>query len=166
MKTATSRRGSIAVLFAALVVLGTTAAYTAATASADGRTLTGDFCTLGTNMFCMTITSDGVKYGTPNRDPLALRPGTYWLTVNDNNTGHDFALRSCQGSTLTCDTLNPLGTSSQITTRTGTGTVTMKLLLTHGTYRLYCDVGAGTAFAHEGRGMFVDFSVGGVGQVG
>jgi hypothetical protein len=167
MTKANSPGGRVALLLATLAVLGTAAAYySAATASADGRSLTGDFCTFQGSMFCMTITWDGVAYGTPNRDSLALRPGTYWLTMNDDNPGHDFALRSCPGSTMDCDTLNPLGTSVEYTTQAGTDPVTVKLLLTHGTYRLYCDVGAGTSRAHEGRGMFVDFSVGGEGQVG
>jgi hypothetical protein len=156
-----------AIMLATFAILGAVAAvYSAATASADGRTLTGDFCTFQGSMFCMTVTWDGVKYGTPNRDSLALRPGTYWLTVNDNAGGHDFALRSCPGSTIPCDQLNPLGTSDEITTRPEMDTVTVKVHLTHGTYRLFCDVGAGTPGAHEGRGMYVDFAVGGEGQVG
>jgi MBG domain (YGX type)/Putative Ig domain len=93
-------------------------------------------------------------YGTPNRTALDLQPGTYALTVHDTASAHDFALRSCPGSTLTCDSTNPLGTTAEITTAAQVATVTETLTLTHGTYRLYCDVDS-----HEARGMFVDFTV-------
>jgi hypothetical protein len=162
-------RGRTAVLVAVLTTVAAMAAYafSAASASADGRALQGDFCSFNGSMLCMGITWDGVTYGTANRDDLSLRPGTYWLTVTDNTTMHDFALRSCPGSTLACTALNPAATTSEITTAAGTpGEVTDKVLLTYGTYRLYCDVGAGTAFSHETRGMYVDFEVGGVGELG
>jgi hypothetical protein len=38
---------------------------------------------------------------------------------------------------------------------------TLKINLEHGTYRLFCDVPS-----HEAAGMYIDFEVGGVGQVG
>jgi hypothetical protein len=105
----------------------------------------------------MAITWDGVEYGTRNREALSLRPGTYWLTVNDAVTFHNFALKSCPGSDTTCES----GDVQEITTIPGTpGEVTVKLNLGHGTYRLFCQLGN-----HESRGMFVDFAVGGVGQV-
>jgi hypothetical protein len=164
-----SRRGRFGLLLATFAVVGVAVAYySATTASADGRTLTGDFCTTP-NMFCMTITWDGVAYGTPNRADPGLRPGTYWLTLNDTAAFHDFALRSCSGSTMTCDRLNPLGTETELTTPAEVDTTTVKLLLTHGTYRLYCDVGSTNpdpTKSHEGRGMYVDFSVSGEGQEG
>lgn len=163
---ANSSRGRVAVLLAALTAVGAIAAYAfmAGAASAHGRTLGGDFCTFNGSMFCMTLTWDGVAYGTPNRADLALRPGTYWLTVNDTSAMHDFALRSCPGSTLPCNATNPAATTAQFTTQAGTpGEVTEKTLLRYGTYRLYCDVGNGF---HETRGMYVDFEVGGVGQLG
>jgi hypothetical protein len=164
-----SPRGRIGLLLATFAVVGLVVAYySATTASADGRALTGDFCTTP-NMFCMTLSWDGVAYGTPNRDDLGLRPGTYWLTLDDTAAGHDFALRSCPGSEMACDRLNPLGSETELTTTTEVDTTTVKLLLTHGTYRLFCDVGASNpdpTRSHEGRGMFVDFSVGGDGQVG
>ncbi len=173
-----SRRGSLAVLLAALVVLGTVAAYTAATASADGRTLQGNFCTLSvppatpaSSHFCMSITWDGATVGTATRtDPtqpdLALRPGTYWLTVTDDNNGHNFVLRSCPDSTSLCDGASG-GAEQEITPLNNgaapapTLTETLKLNLQHGTYRLFC-----AAPNHENRGMYVDIAVGGVGQVG
>ncbi len=150
---------------AALVAVGLVAAFWNASARADGRTLTGDFCTTPAgSMFCMTVDWGGVLYGTTNRADLQLRPGTYWITVNDDSSMHDFALRSCPGETSACDQ-NSDGTSMELTGVAETGTVTEKILLTQGTYRLYCDVGGASHF-HEVRGMYVDFEVGGVGQIG
>jgi hypothetical protein len=158
-----SAKGRLALVLAVLAAGGIIAAYSGGTAAADGRTLTGDFCTTP-NAFCMTLTWQDVAYGTPNRADLSLRPGEYWLTLDDTST-HDFALRSCPGSTLPCDSNNPVATTTELTTSAEIATVTDKIQLTFGTYRLYCDLGAGTPFAHEGRGMYVDFEVGGVGQL-
>lgn len=112
----------------------------------------------------MTLSFGGVAYGTPNRDDFSLRPGTYWLSVFDTSGQHDFVLRSCPESDSPCTAGN--GTTQRITTiaenDSATGPhVTVKLNLEHGTYRLYCD-----APFHEAAGMYVDFAVGGVGQVG
>jgi hypothetical protein len=152
-----------------LMALTGIAAYTflAGSASATGRALTGDFCATPTGgMFCMQITWDGVTYGTNNRAVLSLRPGEYWLTVTDNTTMHNFALRSCPGSTLPCNSTNPAATTTEITTVAGTpGEVTDKLHLSFGTYRLYCSV-VSSRGSHEAAGMFVDFGVGGVGELG
>jgi hypothetical protein len=165
MTKASSLKGRGAVLCAAFAVACIAAAFGAGGVSAQGRTLVGDFCTFNGSAFCMTVTWDGVAYGTPNRAALDLRPGTYWLTVNDTSTMHDFSLRSCPGAGSACDPASG-GTAVEITTPMQTGTVTEKILLKAGTYRLFCNVGAGTSFSHEGRGMYVDFAVGGVGQVG
>ena len=126
------------------------------TASASGRALEGAFCTTNTGGFlCMSLTWDGVEYGTRNREALSLRPGTYWITVNDPSRFHNFALRSCPDSASPCGS----GDVDELTTVAGTpGEVTIKLPLEHGTYRLFCT-------PHEGSEMFVDFAVGGVGQV-
>ncbi len=149
------RRVSVVLLATVAVVAAVIAAQiSTATSAADTPTLTGDFCTLNASMFCMTMTWNGVAYGTPNRDTLALKPGTYSLTVDDNSPAHDFALRSCPGSTSACDPSNPVGTATVITTRAQIATVTTSIDLTPGTYRLYCDVGT-----HEANGMFVDFTV-------
>src|SRR5262249_4764026 len=107
---------------AAIVLLA--AHHLTASASADNPSLTGDFSTFNGSMFCMTITGNGVVYGTPNRADLALKPGSYSLTANDTSTGHDFTLRSCPGSVVTCTSLNPVATTAVITTRANTGTVT------------------------------------------
>ena len=112
------------VLLAAFVAIAVIAAqHWTATSSAANPTLTGDFCTFNASMFCMTLTWNGVAYGTPNRASLALQPGTYSLTVNDNSMAHDFALRSCPGSASPCDPSNPVGTSTQITSPAQVGTV-------------------------------------------
>ena len=62
-----------------------------------------------------------------------------------------------------------LNTDSVVADACATG-VTTKIHLDHGTYRLFCDVGNGANFDtlgfHEKQGMYVDFVVGGVGQVG
>jgi hypothetical protein len=155
MTMASSLQRRVVFLFATLsIVVVVGAQHSAAPASADNPTLTGDFCTFANSMFCMTVTSDGVAYGTPNRAALALKPGVYTLTVNDTTAAHDFVLRSCPGSTTPCDASNPLRTTTAITTPAQVGTVTMSLNLTAGTYRLYCSVDA-----HESRGMFADFEV-------
>ncbi len=99
MTKVSSPRGRGAVLLGMIAVLGLTTVYVVATASADGRALTGDYCTSPTGgTRCMQITWDGVAYGTNNRDDLTLRPGEYWLTVNDTGSFgpfHNFELRSC-----------------------------------------------------------------------
>jgi hypothetical protein len=108
----------------------------------------------------MSVTWDGVTYGTPNRvASLSLRPGTYWITVNDDSTSHNFSLRSCPDSSSPCGP--GAGSVQDLTTNPDApGIVTTKIELGHGTYRLFC-----SAPNHEGRGMYADFSVGGVGQV-
>jgi hypothetical protein len=151
---------------AALSAAGTIAAFWSTAASADGRSLQGAFCMTNTtpmSMLCMQLTWDGVTYGTNNRADLELRPGTYWLSVTDDSPFHDFALRSCPGSTSPCNSTNPAATATEITTAAFAtpDPVTDKIQLDYGTYRLYCNVDG-----HEGRGMYVDFEVGGVGQLG
>ncbi len=183
MTKANSPKGRIAFVVAMLVFGCTVVAYTAATASADGRTLEGSFC--GISHTCMAMTFEGAIVGTPTRtDPtqpdLTLRPGTYWLTVTDDSNFHNFSLRSCPGSTSLCTADNPAsgGTDHDVTPicndpLTTAGSCprinpaaneideTLKINLKHGTYRLFCD-----AAGHEAAGMYVDISVGGVGQVG
>jgi hypothetical protein len=154
MTMASSRGRRVVFVLAALSLVAVIAAqHSAGPASADSPTLTGDFCNVG-SIFCMTITSNGVAYGTPNRADLALKPGPYTLTVNDTSAGHNFALRSCPGSTVPCDASNPFATTTQITTAAQIGTVSESVVLLPGTYRLYCAVDS-----HETRGMFADFRV-------
>jgi hypothetical protein len=87
-----------------------------------------------------------------NGEPVtSLRPGTYWLTVHDTSTAHNFHLI---GPDLASPDLDEV-----LTTVLGTGDVTVKVHLTHGTYRLRCDPHWAT------RMMFVDVAVGGAGQI-
>jgi hypothetical protein len=152
IRKAIARLPLIAALLAALFAVGPAAAV-----SAEGRQLVGEFCTnpqaLPKPGACMSLSFDGETArgytDAPNR-VLTLRPGTYWLTVNDNSTAHNFSLRS------------PDGLEQAITGVADTpGWVTVKVNLTHGTYVLFCD-----ADDHEKDGMYVDLEVGGVGQVG
>ena len=173
----------IAVPFAAVAAASVIAVSTAAAASTDGRTLEGNFCS--SSHTCMTITFDGATASIPTRtDPtqpdLTLRPGSYWITVTDDSNFHKFSLRSCRGSTSLCTSDNPASgaTDQDITpicndplTRRGPCpktnpaanviVETIKVNLSHGTYRLFCD-----APGHEAEGMYVELAVGGVGQVG
>lgn len=176
------RKRCIAVLLTTLATAGAITAYTTATASAQGRTLIGEFgfdtsaardtsyyhqCGPPANPgFTIVLTEDG--------QPItSLRPGTYWLTVTDNCPNHNFVLRSCPGSDSPCDPSSG-GIGQQITpvddpnTANGaTGTVTVKIQLLQGTYRLLCDAPHPAGGTHETAfSMSTDFAVGGVGQVG
>ncbi len=131
------------------------AAALATPVSADGRQLVGEFCTNAQAHpkpgACIALSFDGQTAqgytDSPNR-VLELRPGTYWLTVNDNSSAHNFALE------------DPSGSVQVITGVADTpGWVTTKIELTHGTWQLLC-------VPHDEFGMFVDIEVGGVGQVG
>ena len=65
-----------AVLLAAVAVVAAVAAYTVVTGSANGRALEGAFCTTSTgSRICMTVTWDGVDYGTVNRTGRISRSG-------------------------------------------------------------------------------------------
>jgi hypothetical protein len=204
------RRRSIAVLFTTLAILGAVAAYTTATASAEGRTIDGTFCLPPPantspppgHWFCMQATSDGQTTqgfctytgtdpkdncntdlvspggtGTASPGLLVLRPGTYWVTVHDDNDKHNFELRSCPGSSSPCAfgdgseqeitpivNSDPLPVPDACTVTDGTVECAIKVTLKPGWYRLFCD--AQSPVPHEPRGMYVDIEVGGVGQVG
>ena len=162
--------GRMTVFLAVLTAVGLIAVFAVERSSAvgtrvaDGRALTGDYCLTpapANSPRCMQITWDGVQYGTNNRTALTLRPGTYWLTVNDTGqfaAFHNFELRSCLGSTSDC--VPGTGTEQEITGIPQVGSVTVPVLLKAGTYRLFCD-----AMGHEASGMYVAFEVGGVGQL-
>jgi hypothetical protein len=170
------RRHRTVSLVVVLVSLSAVAAVVAAVAMAasndvvvpaDARTIDGTFCT---GLCIHVTTSDGQTAQSPNG--LNLRPGTYWVTVTDTSRFHDFVLRSCPGSTSPCDPSSG-GDESPLTT-VGEGSTaspvvkTLKINLQHGTYRLFCNATNPTmpGMDHEDMGMFVDFSVGGVGQLG
>jgi hypothetical protein len=196
MTRAIFRRRIIAVLLTTLATAGAIAAYATATAAAQGRTIEGNFC-LGQHLFCMSAGLDGQTpvegYGvdgnggtcaTPQTPPnpdvgpehcvpsgaglLTLRPGTYWIAVNDDQAKHNFALRSCPGSTSPCSDTNPDRTNDgQAITglaETYDKPVTIKVNLKHGWYRLFCQ--SDNPVDHEAAGMYIDIEVGGVGQVG
>jgi hypothetical protein len=179
----TTPRARVAALLAVLATIGAIAGYAVATATAQGRTLVGEFgfdtsAASGTSYylhcgppanagFTIVLTEDGQPVN-------SLQPGTHWLTVTDNCKNHNFELRSCPGSDSPCDP-NSGGVEQEITpvndpnTTTGaTGTVTVKIHLVDGTYRLFCDAPVGTTGGtHETVfNMYTDFAVGGVGQVG
>ena len=117
----------------ALVAASTVAAFTGGSSSAAGRELVG---TVGPG-FTITLTENG--------EPVtSLRPGTYWLTVHDLATNHNFHIFG--------EDLDEL-----VTTTPFTGNVTVKILLKHGVYTFRCD-------PHPGS-MTRTFEVGGVGQV-
>jgi hypothetical protein len=135
----------VVALLAALFAAGPVAAV-----SAEGRQLTGSFCTnpqaLPKPGACISLSyrdETAMGYtGSPDR-VLTIRPGTYWLTVNDNSAAHNFSLRS------------PGGREQAITGIADTpGWVTVKVHLTHGTYVLFC-----AADDHEQDGMYVDIQV-------
>jgi hypothetical protein len=176
----TAPRVRVVALLAALAAIGAIAAYVAGPALAQGRTLLGEFgfdtsAASGTSYFhqcgppanagfTIVLTEDGQAVS-------SLRPGTDWLTVTDNCANHNFELRSCPGSDSPCDP-SSVGVEQEITpvndpnTANGaTGTVTVKIHLAHGTYRLFCDAHVPSGGTHETVfHMYTDFTVGGVGQ--
>ncbi len=178
----TRPRVHLAALLAALATIGVIAAYAVGTASAQGRTLVGEFgfdtsAASGTSYYhqCGPPVNAGftVVLAEDGKAVDSLRPGTYWLTVTDNCKNHNFELRSCPRSDSPCDQ-NSGGVEQEITplndpnTANGaTGTVTVKIHLKHGTYRLFCDAPVASGGTHETIfNMYTDFTVGGVGQVG
>lgn len=153
--TSRKKRLAAALLLAASVAAVAALTVGAATRSDDGRQLTGQFCTNANAMpkpgACIALSYDGATaqgYTDSTERTLTLRPGTYWLSVNDTSTTHNFALESPDGSDqdLTAVAEAP-------------GWVTVKVDLAHGHYTLFCD-------PHRMMGMYVDIEVGGVGQVG
>ncbi|HET7044026.1 MAG TPA: hypothetical protein VFI37_04180 [Gaiellaceae bacterium] len=213
MSKAIFRPRSIAVLLTTRAAVGVMAASTTATASADqGRTIVGAFCS--GHLFCISAGLNGQTpvegYGVdgnggvcakPPGDPgipsgpqycvpsgtglLSIRPGTYWITVDDPLNSHNFELRSCAGSTTPCgpgrgteQELTPIcnddpanadvfkcsATSPYPETAATEIVKTAKLQLKPGWYRLFCD--AKKPVVHEAAGMYIDIEVGGEGQSG
>jgi plastocyanin len=121
----------IATCIAVASVLGARATRSAAA----GRGLHG---TVGPG-FTISVSDENGKPVT------SLRPGEYWLTVDDLSTHHNFHI------------LGP-GLNDVVTTVPFTGTVTVKIHLSHGEYRFQCDPHASI--------MHGSFAVDGVGQGG
>lgn len=166
-----------------------------ATASAQGRTITAGFC-LQQHLFCMSAALEGQTpvegYGVSNgagacaappatTDPpagpqycvpsgtglLTILPGTYWISVLDDQSKHNLALRSCPWSLSPCTESNPAVTDdAELTTVPGVDTdpVTIKVDLQPGWYRLHCQADA--PVDHEAAGMYIDIDVRGTGEVG
>jgi plastocyanin len=136
------------------VLIAVMCAMAAMPVSADGRELTGRFCTNPQAQpkpgACMSLSFDGQTATGYTNSPdrvLELRPGTYWLSVDDTSAAHNFALE------------DPSGAVDVITGVAGTpGWVTVKVNLTPGTWRLLC-------VPHDEFGMYVQIDVGGVGEV-
>ncbi len=166
MRKRSNPKRLISVLFVTIAAVGVSVAFLASSSSAQDNTINGTFCMPTMVMFCMQATFDGqTAEGYTNHEAaLSLDPGTYSLTVDDDSTAHDFAIRSCPGSTSPC-TAGPNAPARELTSMPfNGGEVTVSLPLTAGTYRLFCDVGNGGNFAltgfHEKQGMFVDIVVG------
>lgn len=134
MRKRTRIAGGIFAL-AAIIAAGAIATGMGSAASKDGRQLEG---TVGPG-FTITLKMDGDQV-------TSLRPGVYWLTVNDLSNRHNFHI------------FGP-GLDDVVTTVPEVGTDTVKINLEHGTYTFQCD-------PHATVGMRGTFDVGGVGQVG
>ncbi len=165
MFTSILRQRRVAALVALLGAAGAVAAYAVMASSATGTSaatspaLSGAFCNTGQTPLCMSITFNGQTFqgyqGSDHSVHLTLRPGAYSLTVNDNSRFHDFALRSCPGSTSSCDPSSN-GAEQPITTvGDAPGLVTVPIHLDQGWYRLFCNASMGT-MTHEDMGMYVD----------
>ena len=164
------RAHRIAVLVAALVIASAIVAFTSAASVADtgggnsadpGRTITGVFC----GSRCISLSFDGQTSTSTARTDFTLRPGVYWFSLIDNFTFHNFDLRSCPSDAVGPCSATSSGASEQDLTTDGFSSpdpVFVKVNLGAGVYRVFCDVDG-----HESvGGMYVDFRVGGVGQLG
>lgn len=150
------RRKIVALAALALAAATVATGFGVAGARSDeGRRLSGSYCSNPNAMprpgACIQLsfadqTAQG--YTSSSSRTLTLRPGVYWLTVDDNSTAHNYSLES------------PDGSDQDLTGVADTpGSVTYKVDLTHGTWVLFCE-------PHRAMGMYVDIEVGGVGQVG
>jgi hypothetical protein len=122
----------IVLVVAACIAVGALLAARVTPSSADGRELQGR---VGPG-FTISLSADG-------QPVTSLRPGTYWLTVADLSTIHNFHI------------FGP-GLNEVVTTVPFTGTATVKIHLSHGEYTFQCD-----PHSHTMNGSF---DVGGVGQ--
>jgi hypothetical protein len=116
------------------VAVGAVLAVPGTQSKAAGRTLQG---TVGPGFTISLSTEEGQAV-------TELRPGTYWLTVDDLSEHHNFHLF---GPGLNVGTTVPF-----------VGTTTFKIHLSHGQYTFQCDPHA--------RSMRGSFGVGGAGQGG
>jgi len=121
-------------LLAVAVAVGAVIATPGTSSSHGGRQLHG---VVGPGFTISLSDEDGQAV-------TSLRPGTYWLTVEDKSNRHDFHI------------FGP-GLDEVVTTVPAVETVTVKIHLSHGEYTFQCDPHAAT--------MHGSFDVGGVGQV-
>lgn len=138
-------------IIAAVAVAVTAALMTVApgfTSSKDGRGLDAQYAA---GFACGPASGHAIQLSEDGQSVTSLRPGTYWITVNDNCNIHNFVLNDAPVS-AGGEVLGDPVTSIPDTP----GLQTFKVHLTHGTYRLYCSRHPAT--------MIVDFTVGGVGQ--
>jgi hypothetical protein len=119
---------------AACVAVGAGLAARGTRSSADGRELLG---TIGPGLTIHLSDADG-------QPVTSLRPGNYWLTVNDPSTFHNYHV------------FGP-GLDNVVTDVPFVGTVTVKIHLSHGQYTYQCD-------PHAAMGMRGSFDVSGEGQ--
>jgi hypothetical protein len=115
------------------------------TSAKDGRSITASFTgTCGpASGQPITLTQDGASV-------VSLQPGEYWITMTDICPTHNFTLSDDVNATDGDELTGPIADTP--------GTVTLKVLLKHGTYKLFC------SNPHHPN-MKVIFDVGGVGQV-
>ncbi|MGH2936008.1 MAG: hypothetical protein ACRDL2_16050 [Gaiellaceae bacterium] len=95
---------------------------------------------------------------------LTIRPGTYWVTVNDPLDSHNFELRSCPGSTAPCGPGQ--GVEQQLTPVCNDDLANSDVFKCGTNTETAANDIVKTVVVHEAAGMYVDIEVGGVGQVG
>ncbi|HEY3527682.1 MAG TPA: plastocyanin/azurin family copper-binding protein [Nocardioides sp.] len=148
-----NRAAARSLVLGALTALAVTTPVSGA--SAEGRALAGSYCTNPDAMpkptACIQLSFEGQTaqgYTNSSDRTIDLRPGVYWLTVDDTSTAHNFSLEA------------PDGSDQDITeVADAPGDVTLMVNLTPGSWTLFCD-------PHRAMGMYVDIEVGGTGQTG
>ena len=96
-------------------------------AAKDGRQLNAEFGSAS----CGPASGLPIKLSEDDQAVTSLRPGIYWITLNDSCSSHNFVLNDAQVSNGDGDVLTGPVPSTP-------GIVYLKLQLNHGTYRLYC----------------------------
>ncbi|HWE82737.1 MAG TPA: hypothetical protein VG265_13895 [Gaiellaceae bacterium] len=130
---------STATMAAALIMVA--AGFTSAK---DGRGLVASF-----NGACGPASGKAITLTEDGGTVVSLRPGEYWITMTDSCPTHNFTLADDPAATDGDELTGPLVDTP--------GTVTLKVQLKHGTYKLFC-----SNPSHPN--MKVIFDVGGAGQ--
>ena len=134
-------------IFAALAATMAAALITAApglTSAKDGRGLVASFTGL-----CGPASGQPITLTEDGQTVVSLRPGQYWITMTDTCPTHNFTLADDPAATDGDELTGPVADTP--------GTVTLKVQLKQGTYKLFC-----SNPSHPK--MHVIFEVGGVGQ--